>query len=98
MTDLSIAVLSGFLFGLSFALIAIPIWTKKKLEKEQFEANLDLYRQLLLKKQNRTFEYSKHIRKVINAVHVALLVENGKRPANQGRVVQTSKDRYKASA
>ncbi len=76
MAEIYIAVLSGFLFGIALSIVFFPFFVNRKLEKEQFSANLNLYRQLLLKKQDRKFEYSHSIRKVINSVHVALLVEN----------------------
>ncbi len=76
MAEIYIAVLSGFLFGIALSIILLPFFVNRKLEKEQFNANLNLYRQILLKKQDRKFEYSQSIRRVINSVHIALLVEH----------------------
>ncbi|MEE9351707.1 MAG: hypothetical protein V3U78_05560 [Thiotrichaceae bacterium] len=76
MADIYIALLSGVFFGMSLSLIIFPILTNRSIEKEQFAANLNLYRQMLLKKQNKKYEYSQSIRRVINSVHVALLVEH----------------------
>ncbi len=76
MAEIFIAVLSGFLFGIALCLFFLPFLMSRIIKKEQFNANLDLYRQLLQKKKDRHFEYSQNIRKVINSVHVALLVEH----------------------
>lgn len=83
MIDMIIAVLSGFLFGISFSLALLPKLVSREIKQEQFQANLNLYRQLLFKKQDRGYQYSQEIRKVINAVHVALLVEHNNKSVGQ---------------
>ena len=75
MAQIYIAMFSGILIGFALALIIIPALTARNIKKKQFEANKNLYHQLLLKKYDRDFEYSRSIRKVINAVHVALLTD-----------------------
>jgi len=82
MADMYIGILLGFLLGS----VIFYLFDKKKIEAKQFEANVTLYKQLLLKKQNRKFEYSKSIRKVINRVHVALLVEHRNEQESKNRV------------
>jgi hypothetical protein len=82
MNEIFIALLSGILFGMAFGLLAFSFPYKKQIEKERFHANLSLYQQLLLKKCNKDFQYSKSIRKVINRIHATLLVEHQNQAAS----------------
>lgn len=75
MAHFLISVLAGFAVGALVGMVAFYIYSKKKLEDERFKANVRLYHEVLLKQKDKSFQYSDSIRRVINRVHVALLVE-----------------------
>ena len=74
MTEILMAVLAGFLIGMSIALITFAFSTKKEIENERLQANIQLYHEILLKKKDRAYKYSPSMRKIINLVHVDLLL------------------------
>ncbi len=74
MSEFLLSILAGLFLGLLVSNIAFHYFLGKKIKKACLRANIELYHELLLKKQNKTFQYSPAIRNVINRVHAALLV------------------------
>lgn len=76
MSYFAVTIVAGFMSGSLLAFLAFHYYNHKKLEKERFQANVRLYHEVLLKQKDKNFQYSEGIRKVVNRVHVALLVEH----------------------
>ena len=96
MFEIFIAVLAGILFGLSFSLVAFPLFNDRQIKKEKLQANVALYHEILLKRQNRAFTYSPAVRKAINLVHACLLTQNQEQLTAQSAEF-ASKTRYEPS-
>ncbi len=83
MFEIFIAALAGALLGLSFSLVVFPLFNNRQIKKEKLNANIELYHEILMKKQNRAFKYSPAIRKTINRVHAHLLTQSQDQLASQ---------------
>lgn len=96
MFEIFIAVLAGVLFGLSLSLVVFPFFNDRQIKEEKLKANVKLYHEILMKKQNRAFKYSPAIRKTINLVHAGLLMQSQDQLVSQS-VEFRSKTRYEPS-
>lgn len=74
MVYLLLSFIPGFVIGLLLSFACCNFYRKKKLQRECLRANVRLYHELLLKKNNRDYQYSPEVRKAINHVHAALLL------------------------
>ena len=68
-------VMSGILIGLSVALLLFKMATKKQLKRTKLRAMADMYHELLLKRRNDAYRYSKDAEAAVKAVNIAHILK-----------------------
>jgi uncharacterized membrane protein YccC len=95
MAEILIATLAGCLIGLAISLVVFPINSRREIEQERLQANIQLYHEILLKKQDHTYKYSPTIRKIVNLVHANLLLQQQNNLSHQS--THKANSRYEPS-
>jgi hypothetical protein len=71
MLQIFLFVLVGMLFGISFSLLIFKAITSKELKRTKRVAMFKIYLEVLMKKEDKSYQYSNDIRPIINAAHLS---------------------------
>lgn len=71
MLQISLSVLAGALLGISLSLLIFKAITSRELKRTKRVAMFKIYLEVLMKKKDRSYQYSDEIRSVINAAHLS---------------------------
>ncbi len=66
--------LSGVLIGLAIGLLFFKMATKQQLKRTKLKAMADMYNELLLKRKNKAYRYSKDAEAAVKAVNIHHLI------------------------
>jgi ABC-type uncharacterized transport system fused permease/ATPase subunit len=73
MLQIILYILVGILLGISFSLLVLNVLSSKELKRTQRMAMFKIYLEVLMKKRDKSYQYSTETRRVINAAHVSQL-------------------------
>jgi hypothetical protein len=71
MLQIFLFILVGILFGISLSLLIFKVITLRELNRTKRVAMFKIYLEVLMKKQDRSYQYSEEIRPIINAAHLS---------------------------
>ena len=71
MLQIFLFVLVGVFFGISLSLLIFKAITSKELKRTQRVAMFKIYLEVLMKKEDKSYQYSNDIRSIINAAHLS---------------------------
>jgi hypothetical protein len=71
MLQIFLFVLVGMLFGISLSLLIFKAITSRELKRTKRVAMFKIYLEVLLKKEDKSYQYSNDIRPIINAAHLS---------------------------
>ena len=75
MLQIFLFVLVGILFGISLSLLIFKTITSKELKRTERVAMFKIYLEVLMKKEDKSYQYSNDIRAIINAAHVSKMAK-----------------------
>jgi hypothetical protein len=71
MLQIFLFILVGILIGISLSLLIFKVITLRELNRTKRVAMFKIYLEVLMKKQDRSYQYSEEIRPIINAAHLS---------------------------
>ncbi|MCK5895820.1 MAG: hypothetical protein KAG20_03380 [Cocleimonas sp.] len=73
MLQVILYIVVGILLGISFSLLVVNVISSKELKRTQQMAMFKIYLEVLMKKRDKSYQYSTETRRIINAAHLSQL-------------------------
>ena len=71
MLQIFLFILVGILLGISLSLLVFKAITSRELKQTKRIAMFKIYLEVLMKKEDKSYQYSNDIRPIINAAHLS---------------------------